>query len=324
VKSWSSFPQLDEATDRVRDERFDSAASLILPEKEWHTRPLRDLISSEGESKTTLSRWVQPELVQPVEHSSKGDNSSHVLTLFLGPVSGEWFADEKPFYKGRVFADELWLREPSQSTRAVYQEGFASFRVYLPQNLLTECHEAVHGQPPNTELILSKSKRVGCPTLRRLVQLLANIDSIGAPAAPTFVDGISLAIASSLITLDSRGEPLQSPNRRPTALARWRLNRSIEYIEENLLRPIYLIELSNVAGLSRMHFAAQFRIATGYTPNHYILRRKIAHAQTLLRDPSMSIVNVALLLGFRTQAHFTVVFKSIVGYPPSYWRKHLS
>jgi AraC-like DNA-binding protein len=88
------------------------------------------------------------------------------------------------------------------------------------------------------------------------------------------------------------------------------------------LWPIYLIELSNAVGLSRIHFAAQFRAATGYTPNRYIIRRKVAHAQTLLRDPAMSVVDVALLLGFRTQAHFTVVFKSIVGHPPAHWRKH--
>ncbi|MBB5063036.1 helix-turn-helix domain-containing protein [Granulicella mallensis] len=152
--------------------------------------------------------------------------------------------------------------------------------------------------------------------------MLINIDSFGSPAGPTFVDGISLALASRLFALNSKG--IQSPlvDTQPKALTKWRLNRSIDYIEANLLRPIYLIELSNAVGLSRMHFASQFRAATGYAPNRYILRRKIAHAQTLLRDPRMPIVDIALLLGFRTQAHFTVVFKGIVGHPPAYWRKH--
>lgn len=316
--------QFDQAKDRIWDIGTpDSDSSLIRSELEWFRRPLLDSNSHEEESRTTLSRWVQQELAHPIEYLSKDPDTSHVLTLFLSPTRGEWYADGKPFYKGLVSANTVWLREPSQVVQAIYYDSVTSFRVYLPQSLLAECYEMAYGRAPSTELTLSKSRRVGCPMVRRLVQMLGDIDSIGSPAGPIFLDGISLALASRLFALDSKGTRFPATDKLPKALAKWRLNRSVDYIEANLLRPIYLIELSNTVGLSRMHFAAQFRAATGYTPNRYILRRKIAHAQALLRDPSMSIVDVALLLGFRTQAHFTVAFKNIVGHPPAYWRKHL-
>lgn len=298
-------------------------SSLIRSEVEWLKRPLREPISPNSYSQAILSRWVLPEQTCPIEFSSNGDDDAHMLTLFLSSAKGEWQVGGKPSYTGSVPSDSLWIKEPSQGAQAVYYEGYTCFRVYLPQALLAECYETAYGRHPSAELVLSKTKRVDCHTLKNLVRMLADIDDNGGPAGPTFLDGASLAIASRLLALDSKRTQLQLPDKETSSLSRWRLNRSIDYIESNLLRPIYLIELSNAVGLSRMHFAAQFRAATGYTPNRYILRRKIAHAQNLLRNPEMSVVNVALALGFRTQAHFTVVFKSIVGHPPAHWRKHV-
>jgi AraC family transcriptional regulator len=82
-----------------------------------------------------------------------------------------------------------------------------------------------------------------------------------------------------------------------------------------------LAELGNVVGLTRMHFAAQFRAATGCSPYNYILRRKVAHSQRLLLDRQLSIANVAAMMGFSSQAHFTVVFKKVIGTTPVRWRQ---
>jgi AraC family transcriptional regulator len=300
------------------------SSPLIRSEVEWLKPPLLESASFGRESQVILSRWVIPEPASPIEFSSDGAEETHMLTFFRKVPRGEWQFGGKPFNKGYTPADSLWIKQPFQKARAIYYEGFTCFRVYLPQALLAECYETAYGRPPNDALVLSKTKRVDCPTLKHLVRMLIDVDDNGGPAGPAFLDGVSLAIASRLLALNSKKAQLKFPGKEPSALSGWRLNRSIEYIEANLLKPIYLIELSNAVGLSRMHFAAQFRAATGYTPNRYILRRKIAHAQTLLRNPSMSVVNVALALGFRTQAHFTFVFKSIVGYPPAYWRKHFS
>jgi hypothetical protein len=221
VKYGASFSQVDQAKEHNWNiEAPNSSPSLIRSELEWFRRPLLDSNSSEGESKATLSRWIQQEIANPMEYSSRDSDTSHALTLFLNPTRGEWFAEGKPFYKGQVSANALWLKEPSQVVQAVYYQGFTSFRVYLSQHLLAECHEAAYGRAPSTELTISKSKRVGCPVLRRLVQMLLDIDSIGSPAGPLFLDGVSLALASCLFTLDSRGARLPAPGKLPTALAK--------------------------------------------------------------------------------------------------------
>jgi len=104
------------------------------------------------------------------------------------------------------------------------------------------------------------------------------------------------------------------------ALPKWRLRRVEQHIAAHFERSISLSELAGVAGLSRMHFAAQFRAATGYRPREYLLNHRIEHAQSLLTTTPRSLAEIALAVGFSTQAHFSTVFKRISGQTPARWR----
>jgi transcriptional regulator GlxA family with amidase domain len=89
----------------------------------------------------------------------------------------------------------------------------------------------------------------------------------------------------------------------------------------NLAEPISLADIANAAGLSRMHFAAQFRVATGVRPHEYLLQRRIERAQQLLLNSRLPLVEIAFDVGFKTQAHFTTVFAQLVGETPKVWRQ---
>ena len=104
-------------------------------------------------------------------------------------------------------------------------------------------------------------------------------------------------------------------------LIKWRLRNVLAYIEAHLEERITLGCLAGAAGLSRMHFAAQFRLATGLSPHAYLTRRRIAQAQALLIETDLPLVEVALSVGFQTQAHFTTVFRQSVGWTPGQWRQ---
>ena len=69
---------------------------------------------------------------------------------------------------------------------------------------------------------------------------------------------------------------------------------------------------------SRMYFAKQFRATTGIRPHDFVLRKRIERAQQLLAATSDALVDIALSVGFQTQAHFTHrCFKNIAGNTPS-------
>jgi AraC-like DNA-binding protein len=113
---------------------------------------------------------------------------------------------------------------------------------------------------------------------------------------------------------------LELPRTRVNALPKWRLRRVEEYVEAHFDSGIGLSDLAEAAGLSRMHFAAQFRAATGYRPREYLLRQRIEHAKSLLSNTEMPLAEVALAVGFCTQAHFSTVFKRITSKTPASWR----
>ena len=94
----------------------------------------------------------------------------------------------------------------------------------------------------------------------------------------------------------------------------------MDLVDAHLADPIGLADLAGATGLSRMHFAAQFRAATGLRPHEYLLRRRIERAQTLLSASRLPLCEVALDVGFKSQAHFTTVFARFVGETPNAWR----
>ena len=110
------------------------------------------------------------------------------------------------------------------------------------------------------------------------------------------------------------------PRAKVNALPKWRLRRVEQHVAVHFERSISLSELANVAGLSRMHFAAQFRAATGYRPREYLLNHRIEHAKSLLAATNRPLAEIALAVGFSTQAHFSTVFKRISGETPARWR----
>src|SRR5262245_40354640 len=81
--------------------------------------------------------------------------------------------------------------------------------------------------------------------------------------------------------LDQLATHVQALNAKPVetaqrgALQKWRLKRVMAFIEENIAETISLADLARASGLSRMYFAACFRIATGMKPHEYILRRRV-------------------------------------------------
>ena len=132
---------------------------------------------------------------------------------------------------------------------------------------------------------------------------------------------ISLAIDSFPATQPlPQAQPLpQRP--KVSALAKWRLKKAADYVEAHLDESIRLADLAGAVGLTRMHFAAQFRAATGLRPHEFMLRKRVDRAKTLLSTSNAPLVDVALSVGFQTQAHFTTVFKRFAGETPLRWRR---
>jgi AraC family transcriptional regulator len=243
------------------------------------------------------------------------------LTYLRSQAAGEFWVAGHRVFDGRMAPQTLVIENSAEPKRSVCRGPTSMFRVYLPQGLLAESYEHATRRPPDTEIVLSDFAVLTDTAVEKLVQVLVHTDSCDAAFGRVYLDSLGLAIASRLIALHL--DPRGSSGARG-ALAKWRLKRVFEHIDAALDGPISLRELANAAELTRMHFAAQFRASTGFSPHQYVLRRRIARAQELLLNPELSIAGVALDVGFQNQAHFTVVFKQIVGETPNRWRQQMS
>ena len=120
---------------------------------------------------------------------------------------------------------------------------------------------------------------------------------------------------------EAKSAPRPAEARAATSgLPKWRLKRVLSFIEERLDETLTLADMAAAAGLSRMYFAAQFRVATGLRPHEYLLKRRIERAQELLVETAEPLAQIALAVGFQTQAHFTTVFRRFAGETPYRWR----
>lgn len=106
-----------------------------------------------------------------------------------------------------------------------------------------------------------------------------------------------------------------------SGLAPWRLARVEAFVADNLTKPLRLTDLARAAGLSPMHFAAQFRATTGLPPHAYLVSRRIERAKILLSDTPLPLAEIARAVGFRSHSHFSTAFRRQSGVAPMQWRR---
>lgn len=113
----------------------------------------------------------------------------------------------------------------------------------------------------------------------------------------------------------------RAPSGVRQGLAPWQVRRVISYIEANLDTRIKNSDLAAVARLSVFHFNVAFRKSVGDSPHGYIIRRRMERAQGLMLSTDASLSEIAATCGLADQAHFTRLFRRIVGESPGAWRR---
>lgn len=104
-----------------------------------------------------------------------------------------------------------------------------------------------------------------------------------------------------------------------------RINRVIDFIENNLDKQFTLDELALLSHFSKFHFSRIFWGMTGETPFEFIARIRLEKAASLLRMyPHEPVLQIAMRCGYNDKSVFSRNFKSWFDMPPSAWRKQKS
>lgn len=94
-----------------------------------------------------------------------------------------------------------------------------------------------------------------------------------------------------------------------------------QVLEENYMSPVSINDLAYLSGRSLSSFKRDFKSIYNIPPSMWIRERRLKKAKELLSKTEMSVTDVCYTIGFENAAHFSRVYKSRYGHPPSSQRK---
>ena len=89
------------------------------------------------------------------------------------------------------------------------------------------------------------------------------------------------------------------------------------YLESRYAEPITLTRLAREVGWSVPHLSQRFRACFGVAPIDFLIRIRLAQARLLIRDRGLGVAEAAAAVGYGDYHHFTKLFRSRYGHPPS-------
>lgn len=259
------------------------------------------------------SRWTSP----PVEGlRAVTPPDTHIIAIFLRATRGILLVDGEPWHAGAFPAGTAIVTAPEQEISAEFFEPVDSLHLHMGSAFIeadAELAREIATMPLQAGIYRDEA-------IDKLARALLVAHETGCMAR--CAESLGKPIVVRLRHLSAEGAR-RHPHQRRGVLQHWRLVRVTHYVDANLGRRITLADIARAAGLSPMHFAARFRAATGHKPHEYLQLCRIERAKRLLAEGNRSLIDIAMEVGFRTQAHFTTVFKRFAGRTPHSWRLQL-
>ncbi|MEM7625594.1 MAG: AraC family transcriptional regulator [Planctomycetota bacterium] len=156
---------------------------------------------------------------------------------------------------------------------------------------------------------------------------LAQCEVLGCgTGSALFIDTLGYTLAEHLV----RRYLLSDAKRTDFPVGRLdpgRLASALEFMHENITRPVRLANISAAAQMSEFHFSRCFHRSTGYAPHQYLLAIRVDRAKAMLTRPAaerLPLAEIALACGFNDQSHFSRHFKARIGTTPGRFARQVS
>ena len=98
------------------------------------------------------------------------------------------------------------------------------------------------------------------------------------------------------------------------------VHKVMQYIRANWQNKLSLDELAKHVYLSRAYLSTVFKEETGISISSYINKVRVEHAERMLRETGMSLVEIAAHCRFEDQSYFSKVFRKYTGMSPKKYR----
>lgn len=243
------------------------------------------------------------------EYQSRGE--FHLLVVFERAVGrlGAALAPQQPFSDAKNFSGTMCFIPAGREHRqelTLEGQGRMIFICLDPAGL--PGHAA-----PAARLLFEDT------VILTLATNLAKIAEASLSNDGSYLRALGLVLAHQLQYLNQRPSESQLAAKAAVrgGLAAWQQRVVAGHIEDHLAEQIPLSALARLVRLSPYHFARAFRQSFGHPPHRYHILRRIERAKTLLADPSLSVTEIGLTLGFNETSAFTSTFRKLTGLTPT-------
>ncbi|WP_068621094.1 phosphoenolpyruvate hydrolase family protein [Paenibacillus tuaregi] len=97
-----------------------------------------------------------------------------------------------------------------------------------------------------------------------------------------------------------------------------------QYVTEHLANPGTFAELADTLHLNRNYLSYLFRKKTGISYSDWLIRLRIKTAQEALLEPSCTVQEASVQVGYEDASYFSRLFKKETGMTPSDWKRQHS
>ena len=145
----------------------------------------------------------------------------------------------------------------------------------------------------------------------QLIEGLRREFDIGDAASELAIEGHALSLLEELARARERTERSAKPG--------WLL-RAVDILHERSSEPLRMADIALEVGVHPVHLSRTFSLRYGCTMGEYLRRLRVEAARSELAGSGKPLSTIAFEAGFCDQAHFTRVFKELVGVTPGAYR----
>lgn len=98
------------------------------------------------------------------------------------------------------------------------------------------------------------------------------------------------------------------------------IRKAIEYVHENYSQDITIDSLCNYLDINKSYFCSLFKRYTGNTFSYFLNHFRVEKSKKLLINSNLSLLDIAIEVGFNNQNYYSMVFKKYTNMSPSKYR----
>jgi AraC-like DNA-binding protein len=241
---------------------------------------------------------------------------------------------------------DLGLVPHGEGHRLVSEPGLDGAGLFdLPRELVSERYEIIrHGGGGAATSLVCGTVHFDHPAAQQLVSLLPQIISVEATGSPQmeWIQSTLRLMAAEARELRPGGETIVTRladilviqairawiEQDPAAQTGWlgalkdhQIGRALTLIHREPAHDWSVASLADEVAMSRSAFAARFTQLVGETPMYYVTRWRMQVAQNVLQVGDATVGEIALRLGYGSEAAFSRAFKRFHGIPPGAVRR---